>query len=182
MNKQSMDLQLVNASEIITRYKPLVQRVVCKVVKNKMDAEEVVQDCLLKVLDKLNYYNPEKGGFEAWLSRLVKNTALDFINKKEYRLWNLSTDKIPEKSINTDEPDRRLKICNYFLQNTLDELSEVENKIIRLLYLENKNYKEVAECLDLKIEHVRVLKHRAIEKLKKIAESKKVQPNKYANQ
>ena len=170
LKKQSpMNQAILNTEEIIIKYKPLVVKAVCKIVKNKMDAEEVVNDALLKALDKFRLYQTSKGSFEAWLCTLAKNTALDFINKKDYRVWKTSTDKIPDLASKIEIYDRRLGLCKKLLNGTLNEPNDLESLTIKLLYLENNKYEEIAENLNINIEYTRVLKHRAITKFRKIA-------------
>lgn len=167
------DLGLLNPNQIIKNYKPLVVKSVSKVIKNKMDSEEVVQDALIKTLQNLKKFNPEKGSFATWIATLAKNTALDFVRKKEYKIWSMSTDIIPEGYTKESEPDRRLVLCRDFLKSTFKELTDIQSKIIHLRFNENKSYEEIAGFLNLSIEHTRVLNHRAIEKLRAIAKKKR---------
>jgi DNA-directed RNA polymerase specialized sigma24 family protein len=44
------ELGNLDPNQIIKNYKPLVVKSVSKVIKNKMDSEEVVQDALIKTL------------------------------------------------------------------------------------------------------------------------------------
>ena len=167
------ELGNLNPNQIIKNYKPLVVKSVSKVIKNKMDSEEVVQDALIKTLANLNKFNPEKGSFATWIATLAKNTALDFVRKKDYKIWNNSTDSIPEVFTKETEPDRRLVLCREFLKNSFKELTAIQGQIINLRFNENKSYEEIANLLNISIEHTRVLNHRAIEKLRTIAIKKR---------
>ncbi len=172
-HKNNFELGKLDTNQIIKNYKPLVVKSVSKVIKNKMDSEEVVQDALIKTLEHLHKFNPDKGSFAIWIATLSKNTALDFVRKKDYKIWSNSTDKIPEGITKTYEPDNRLQLCAEFLKNTFEELTEIQGKIIQLRFNENKSYEEIAGFLNISIEHTRVLNHRAIEKLRAIALKKR---------
>ncbi len=167
------ELGNLDPNQIIKNYKPLVVKSVSKVIKNKMDSEEVVQDALIKTLQNLNKFNPDKGSFATWIATLAKNTALDFVRKKDYKIWINSTDIIPEGYSKESEPDRRLVLCREFLKNSFKELTEMQSKIINLRFNENKSYEEIASLLNISIENTRVLNHRAIEKLRAIAIKKR---------
>jgi RNA polymerase sigma-70 factor (ECF subfamily) len=163
------ELGNLNPNQIIKNYKPLVVKSVSKVIKNKMDSEEVVQDALIKTLENLKKFNPDKGSFATWIATLAKNTALDFVRKKDYKIWSNSTDVIPEDYTKESEPDRRLLLCRDFLKNSFRELNVIQSQIINLRFNENKSYEEIASLLNISIENTRVLNHRAIEKLRAVA-------------
>jgi RNA polymerase sigma-70 factor (ECF subfamily) len=163
------ELGNLNPNEIIRSYKPLVLKSVSKLIKNKMDREEIVHDVLIKTLEKLKNFNPQKGSFGTWVATVARNTALDFVRKKDYKIWSKSTDNIPECYTKESEPDRRLQLCAEFLRTTFNKLTEVQGKIIQLRFNENKSYEEIANLLNISVEHTRVLNHRAIEKLRAIA-------------
>lgn len=62
---------------------------------------------------------------------------------------------------NEDKNERIQKIFQFF-----SKLTEVEQNVMKLLYIEEKSIKEVSIILGLTEGNVRVIKHRAIEKLK----------------
>ena len=167
------ELGNLNPNQIIKNYKPLVVKSVSKVIKNKMDSEEVVQDALIKTLENLKKFNPDKGSFATWIATLAKNTALDFVRKKDYKIWSNITDVIPEGYTKESEQDRRLLLCRDFLKNSFRELNVIQSQIINLRFNENKSYEEIASLLNISIENTRVLNHRAIEKLRAVAIKKR---------
>ena len=166
--------ELLDVNRIIKTYKPLVTYVVRNIVKNKMDAEEIVHDAFIKALAKLNHFKPEKGCFKTWLSTLAKNTALDFVKKKDYRIWNNSIDNVPEGFNEPAEDDNRLIICIHFLSSAFNELNDKQSNVLRLRYVEGKTYEEISIIIGINIEQTRLINHRALEQLRNIAKSKKV--------
>ena len=159
--------------QIVVNYLPLVRAVVCRVVKNKMDAEEVVHDVLIKAINKLDKFDPNKASFKTWLATLAKNTSLDFVKSKSFKIWNTSTDQIPERTTKQVEPDLRLQLCKRYLKDIFNMLNETQAKIIAMRFIENKDYTEIAIELGISLEYTRVLSHRAIEKLRTAALAKK---------
>ena len=157
---------LLDVNHIIKTYKPLVSNVVGNIVKNKMDAEEVVHDAFIKALSKLDLFKPEKGSLKSWLSKLAKNTALDFVKKKDYCVWNNASDIIPEKFVEFIEDDERLTICKKYLSSTFGELNDRQSTVLRLRFVDVKTYEEISIIIGINIEQVRLINHRAIEKLR----------------
>ena len=53
-------------------------------LKNEHDAEEVFQDCFLKVYHSFNSFRQE-ARFSTWFYRIVYNSALSFLSSKRRR-------------------------------------------------------------------------------------------------
>ncbi|WP_164470426.1 sigma-70 family RNA polymerase sigma factor [Corynebacterium pseudopelargi] len=53
-------------------------------VHNHFDAEEVLQEALLKASEKISSYRGE-ASLHTWLHRLVANTAYDFVHRNKHR-------------------------------------------------------------------------------------------------
>ena len=51
-------------------------------LKNEEDAKDALQDSLLKIYRNLNHFN-EKARFSTWVYRIVVNTCLDEVKKKQ---------------------------------------------------------------------------------------------------
>jgi RNA polymerase sigma-70 factor (ECF subfamily) len=64
-----------------------------------------------------------------------------------------------------DKEEKKHKI--HTIYNLFEQLTKLERKIMILSYKEEKTHEEIASILDLTIVNVRVIKHRAIQKIKK---------------
>ena len=64
---------------------PTIKNAVINTLKGsfRSDVEDLVHDIYLKVSDKLDMYDAEKGGLEGWVYRLSVNHVLDFFEKKK---------------------------------------------------------------------------------------------------
>ena len=60
---------------LLDRYQQRVHRIVLPIVKNPMDAEEVVQDVFLSVFQKVDRFRGDSS-FSTWIHRIAVNTAL----------------------------------------------------------------------------------------------------------
>ena len=75
---------------------------VCMRYMNKQeDAEDVLQEGLIKVFQKLNSYSGS-GSFEGWIRRIIVNTALDTIRKNKKMNLNTPLDDVAF-SLNKDD-------------------------------------------------------------------------------
>ena len=68
-------------NELHSQYFDFIFRHARFIVKNREDAEEVANDAFLKIKDNAGDF--EKGSlFTTWMYEIVKNTALEFLEKK----------------------------------------------------------------------------------------------------
>lgn len=68
--------------------------VIHTIVKNKAQAEDVLQDVMIKIWEKIDTYNSDKGRFYTWIVNIARNAAIDKYRSKAYKKQreNLSTD------------------------------------------------------------------------------------------
>ncbi len=57
--------------------------------KNKLDAEEILQEGFLKIYTKIGSYKAE-GSFEGWMRTVMVNTALEFLRKQKIEFATLT--------------------------------------------------------------------------------------------
>lgn len=120
-------------------------------------AEDVVSDSFLKVLNKINTYN-YKGSLNAWISRVVSNTAIDYIRTKKDFFLTYTNDECFLK--NTHFEDKEFEFEN--LEEikgvpSSDILKEIQNlpPVYRLVFnmhvFEEMPHKEISKKLDISI-------------------------------
>ena len=69
-------------AKLIAVYKPLVAHILMKYNFQHHDIEDVSQRVFIKFTQKLSSYDPEKGRFRHWLSRVIKNEALNLLRSR----------------------------------------------------------------------------------------------------
>jgi RNA polymerase sigma-70 factor (ECF subfamily) len=62
-------------SELVTTYKPKVYQLAFRYLRNKEDAEEVSQDVLMKVINKIAAFRGDSA-LSSWIYRITFNTAM----------------------------------------------------------------------------------------------------------
>ncbi len=71
-------------SELMRRYDSLVRRTAYSILKNFEDAEDVAQECYLKVFTKVHTFEGSSK-FSTWLTRIVINTSLMHLRQRRSR-------------------------------------------------------------------------------------------------
>ena len=79
----------LSADELCRRYSPSVCRFAAMVSRSSTDADDLAQDALLRAVRAIRTYDPVKGSPEAWLWRIVVNTARDSARRRERARWLL---------------------------------------------------------------------------------------------
>ena len=67
---------------LVAKHKNLVFSIALKILNNREDAEEVAQDCFLKVFQALKTFE-KKSKFSTWMYRIVYNAAISKTRKKK---------------------------------------------------------------------------------------------------
>ena len=73
--QQARDGDVAAFETLLDRYQQRVLRIVLPIVKNSMDAEEVVQDVFLSVFEKIDRFRGDSS-LSTWIHRIAVNTAL----------------------------------------------------------------------------------------------------------
>jgi RNA polymerase sigma-70 factor (ECF subfamily) len=63
--------------ELLKQHGSLMRYIIRPILEEAQEREECLSDVAMLVWEKIDSYAPEKGSFEAWLSVLTRNTALN---------------------------------------------------------------------------------------------------------
>ncbi len=157
--------------ELVHLYAQTLYRFAFKLLENKEDAHDVVQESFIKAWKNLKKYDQKKS-FKTWIFTITHRTALDFLRKrKNIHFSQLDTDEDTfEQSIIDTEPlahELFEKNENIDLINrALDTLS-IQNKTILLLHDgEGMTFDEIAEIQDKSINTIKSQYRRSLLALK----------------
>lgn len=136
---------------------------------NAVDAEDLLQEVLLKVWSNLDSFQ-EKSKIETWIYRIATNTALLYINRKK-RSENKFQETPPEHlNFKREDHDSTIDLQINQLYQAIYKLKQMDRIIISLV-LDDKSYKEIAEITGLQVNHIGVKINRIKKELKKILEN-----------
>ncbi|GAB3944484.1 RNA polymerase sigma factor [Spirosoma harenae] len=121
--------------------------VVCKrYVKDPDEAEDVLQDAFVKIYRHIDSFRFECP-LEAWLKRIVINTALKYLRKQ--KPWEHTTD-VQELAPVLPQADESLPTLNYqYLLQLIQELPPGCRTVFNLYAIEGYNHPEIAQMLDI---------------------------------
>ena len=138
-------------------------RLALRITMNKAEAEDVVQDTLLKVWECRDNWN-RINNLEAFAIATCRNRALDVAKRAGRDTENL--DEMAHFSSQTPHEQLEAREEISLVRRLMDSLPEVQRTIMLLRDIEGKTYQEIAQTLDISESQVKVYLHRARTKIK----------------
>ena len=146
----------INAyNELVKRYKDRLLNFVLRYFNNVEQAEDVVQDTLIKLYTHASYYK-KVAKFSTWIFTIAKNNALTELRKnKRKKTDSLWTDDGQVIDINSKEESLDSKVQNEIaidqLNKFLDEIPENFRMAVVLRDFEELSYEEISKILEIPI-------------------------------
>ncbi|MCS7229088.1 MAG: sigma-70 family RNA polymerase sigma factor [Candidatus Kryptonium sp.] len=162
-------------TELMNRYKKKVETIVSRIIRQRSETEDLVQEIFAKAFTSLSSFKSEFS-FSTWLYKIATNHCIDFIRKKKISTYSIDEEhELEEDSIQreipdwTKLPDHELfqKQRNEIIHEAINSLPEHYRKVIIMRHFEDKSYEEIAKELKLPIGTVKVHIFRARELLYK---------------
>lgn len=135
-------------------------RIALRIVNNRPEAEDVVQEVLVKIWKKREKLTAIENK-NAYYMMMTRNQALDVIRKRKLKTTDIDkhfnikdNQATPEQAyIGRDRMNKILKL--------IDGLPEKQKVVLQLRDVEGYSYKEIAEISTLTVDQVKVNLHRA---------------------
>jgi RNA polymerase sigma-70 factor (ECF subfamily) len=135
------DLTLV--SELFGRYTTMIYAVCVKYLRDRDDSKDAVMQLFEKLPNALKTH--EIANFKSWLYVTTRNHCLMQIRAKKGKM----TEKIGAEVVENDillhhEQDLELENDLTRLENCIEQLAGEQQQCVRLFFLEEKAYKDIA--------------------------------------
>lgn len=142
-------------------------RLALRITLNREEAEDVVQDTLIKVWNARDRWL-ELDSIEAYSLTIARNLSLDRIKKMENQNDSLEEQNTERLDENTSTPSERMiqKDKLDIVRNIIDELPEKQRSCLQLRDIEGKSYKEIVDILSITEDQVKVNIFRARQTVK----------------
>jgi len=134
---------------LFTKFAPYVFTICRRYAANDEDAKENMQDCFLRIFNKIHLFDIEKGSLKNWMTRLCINESLNKVksNSKIIRMVNidLAELQIPD-IIDTDEVKNEKQ---EILIKAIQSLPNGYRNVLNLYVFERKSHKQISELLGI---------------------------------
>lgn len=146
--------------------KDILFRLALRITLSREEAEDVVQDTLIRVWNKRDSWQ-EIESIEAFSLTICRNLALDRMKRSDAD--NASLDQAPmERAADTLSPYEQTQQRDSLnlVRQLIDSLPEKQRSCMQLRDIEGKQYREIAQILNISEDQVKVNIFRARQTIK----------------
>ncbi len=131
------------------RFHALAFNVGLRYAKDNPEAKDIVQNAFIKIFDKIDTYQPQKGAFEGWLTRIVINEALQqYRQNKGYLLNGEDSTHQMQKIMSSDPP-----VFDYLqakdVLKLIHKLPIRYRLVFQMAVVEGYSHREIANLLEI---------------------------------
>jgi len=146
-------------------FKPVYQSAYA-IVGNHDDAEEIMQDTLLKVFAKTDLLHEDISIMTRLLKRIAINQAIDALRKRKEFIFPMEEEEETALEDVEDENDEENELTIEDIKHGIDCLSPVYRSILSLRLFEEMSFADIAVTLKINASTARVQYQRGILKLR----------------
>ncbi|MNO65949.1 ECF RNA polymerase sigma factor SigW [compost metagenome] len=156
---------------IVEAYQKPIYRYCCRLLGSRTEAEDAVQDILVKAYQHIGSYRPITS-FSSWLYKIAYHHCLNLIRKRQRYLKMMALFQ-PDPPADSPEQLMDRYIFNEHLTFALSKLKVEERNLLVLRIFEEQSFSEIAEILDKNTDAVKKRYGRTITKLGKMMNAQK---------
>ena len=156
-------------SRLVVTYSERIYNLALKILRNKEDAEDVLQETFLTVLEKFDSFDG-RSAFFTWIYRIATNASLMKIRKKKMVFADFPDNPELEQSIEniafidwSQDPTSNIRDeeIKQVLDKAINELPEIYRTVFILRDLEYLSIRETGKILEISEENVKIRLRRA---------------------
>jgi RNA polymerase sigma factor, sigma-70 family len=158
-------------SLLFERYSRLILTIGFRILRDRGEAEDLVQNVFLYLYQKAERFNPERGNARTWIIQVAYHRALDKRTYLAHRQFYLGTDlTVPPDTLSGGadvERETGWRLNGEQLLDAIAELPEKQRTTLELFFFEGMDWQEISDRLGDTVANVRHHYYRGLEKLRK---------------
>jgi RNA polymerase sigma-70 factor (ECF subfamily) len=135
-------------SDLYDRYGRLAYSVIYRVVRNPAAAEDLVQETFLRVWNRVQSFDHERGALGPWVLTVARNRAIDYLRSSDGRMTAgaVELNHLEHPAAFSGLADIALAIDRVRrVKNAFEKLTPHQRMVIELAYYEGLSQTEMAE-------------------------------------
>lgn len=161
----SLSVSRITAERLCALYSLKVARFASIAAGNDADADDIAQDALLKAIGALESFDPERGSMDAWLWRIVANTARDATRRARVR--TLFAERLAREAPVIDVEDAAVeRAMSADVYAAMARLGPRDRELLALRFGSDLSTKGVGDIVGLSAESARKAISRALDRLR----------------
>lgn len=158
---------------LLDRYQRLVYYIALRIVRDRQEAEDVMQNVFLDVFRAVQLFDPAKGTAKGWLLEYAYHRAINrrrhLNSRKFYQQESIDETELPQATNCWFVRYTRCEL-RVLLEQALATLRDKERRVIELVSYEGLSMKEVADKTGESLVNVRHRYYRGLRKLREFVE------------
>jgi RNA polymerase sigma-70 factor (ECF subfamily) len=151
--------------ELYSAYFEKIFRFVFFRVSHKEVAEDITEDVFIKAWQKISTVKAES--FGGWLYQIARNKIIDHYRQEKTTVDLVEVENLLEAPDDLADDANQVLNQELFIQ-LLRQLTPEQQVIVKLKFLEDLDNSEIAELIAKSEGSIRVIQHRAIQKLQQL--------------
>jgi RNA polymerase sigma-70 factor (ECF subfamily) len=134
-------------SDLYDRYGRLAYSLIYRIVRNGAAAEDLVQETFLRVWNRVQSFDRQKGALGPWILTVARNRAIDYLRSIDGRMsaGALELDKVENPALFSEFSDNAMSIDRARrLKSAFEKLNTNQRMVIELAYFEGLSQTEMA--------------------------------------
>jgi RNA polymerase sigma-70 factor (ECF subfamily) len=174
--ERARDGDRVSQEGLVRLYERRVFGLIVRMVGNREDARDILQETMVKALTSLHMYDASYS-FTSWIFRMASNKSLDFLRRRKVELRVFAhdgedrTDMIADKATPIDEVIAQKLDWDIF-EGCMQKLDPRYRAALSLRYKDGLSYKEIGQVLSVPVGTVKTLLYRGRVELKELVREK----------
>ncbi len=167
-------------AEIVELYKDKIFHLAYRMLNNRHEAEDIVQETFLRVYKNLDRYDVNQK-FSTWIYRIGTNLCIDRLRKRK-PTYSLDADINDQEGMDgysmlpsddhTPESEMLISETQQIIHQAIDSLPAKYKTIMILRYIQDMSLQEISDVLTLPVTTIKTRVHRGREFLRKKLEFK----------
>ena len=148
--------------KLYDNYSPALYGLILKIVHDEAVAQDILQDCFVKIWKNAKQFDATKGSLFTWMLNITRNKSIDY-TRKLTREQNRNDNAVSDGAIATIT---EMNVDTVGLKDILLNLSEDKREIIEFLYFKGYTQQETSDELNIPLGTVKTRSRAAIGDLK----------------
>ncbi len=141
--------------------------VIYNITGSKESSEELLQEVMLTIWQKIGTYDANKSRFYTWIVRIARNKSIDSRKTRAFKNEQKTQTHENIVSIVDNLKDNSFDSEYFDIVSFVEELNTKYLQVVKLLYFEGYSQAETADKLDIPLGTVKSRIRKALEILKK---------------
>jgi RNA polymerase sigma-70 factor (ECF subfamily) len=144
-----------------------------KIVREEGEAEDIVHDAFVAIVQRADQYHPARGTVAAWLVTTVRNLALDRARRRTRRAHIVETELKHDRPQDFSSPEESLAAVREHVRvrEAMAKLPQAQRETLEIAFFEGLSYPEIAERENVPLGTIKSRAARALHALREALES-----------